>query len=448
MKLVPNLIKLIAMVSIPLFLGCTGCSNEDDKAPEIELPATPVRVPTGGNSWIVNNPDQGSSMISENGIAQWGDANAVIRVYFKLPKAGELHVALNAKVPSGTSIIKCTVNGTSEEVELTGSALTKTFMGTFNVEEAGYNFVELQGVAKEGSFFAEVKEVLLGGAATVGTMYFVKDNVDYGYYWGRRGPSVHLGYQIPETVGDIEYFYNEITVPEGEDVIGSYYMANGFGEGYFGMQVNSETERRILFSVWSPYETQDPSQIPDDYKIILLKKGDGVHIGEFGNEGSGGQSYLQYGWQAGNTYRFLLKGKPVDGNFTEYTAWFYAPEMGNWKLIASFKRPHTQTWLTHQYSFLENFHTETGAISRKAFYNNQWVRDAAGQWHELTKAKFTADATARKEARMDYAGGVEDGQFFMRNCGFFNETTPIDSYHTRTALGVAPDVDLTALPSN
>jgi hypothetical protein len=89
---------------------------------------------------------------------------------------------------------------------------------------------------------------------------------------------------------DISYFYNEVTIPKGEDKIGSYFMANGFGEGYFGMQVNSENERRILFSVWSPFKTDNPKEIPDDHKITLNKVGQQVKTGEFGNEGSGGQS--------------------------------------------------------------------------------------------------------------------------------------------------------------
>ena len=52
-----------------------------------------------------------------------------------------------------------------------------------------------------------------------------------------------------------------MTIPKNNDVVGSYFMANGFAEGYFGIQVNSETERRILFSVWSPYKTDDPNSI-------------------------------------------------------------------------------------------------------------------------------------------------------------------------------------------
>src|SRR5690606_4541361 len=125
---------------------------------------------------------------------------------------------------------------------------------------------------------------------------------------------------------DILWFYIEITVPEGEDVLGSYFMANGFAEGYFGIQVNSPSERRVLFSVWSPYETQDPNNIPDEYKIILLGKGEGVTTGEFGNEGSGGQSYKVFNWKAGTTYGFLLKGTPSVNNSTDYTAYFFDPE--------------------------------------------------------------------------------------------------------------------------
>lgn len=62
--------------------------------------------------------------------------------------------------------------------------------------------------------------------------------------------------------------------------------------------------------------------------------------------------------------------------------------------------------------------TETGDQSRMAWYSKQWVCNAEGNWTELTKFKFTADATARKNSRLDYAGGVEENRFFLKNCGF------------------------------
>ncbi len=38
-----------------------------------------------------------------------------------------------------------------------------------------------------------------------------------------------------------------MTVPEGDDIIGSYFMADGFNEGYFGIQVNSPAEGVYYF---------------------------------------------------------------------------------------------------------------------------------------------------------------------------------------------------------
>jgi hypothetical protein len=247
-------------------------------------------------------------------------------------------------------------------------------------------------------------------------------------------------------ITDAEWFYNEVTIPEHNDVTGSYFMADGFGEGYFGMQVNSSTERRILFSVWSPFNTNDPSKIPDDQKIILLKKGSDVHTGEFGNEGSGGQSYLRYNWKAGNTYKFLLHGVPTDNNRTIYTAYFFAPELNKWQLIASFSRPNTHTYLKHLHSFLENFDPSQGWIERKAYYNNQWVKTAKDEWLPLTQMTFTGDATAQKKYRLDYAGGVENNMFYLRNCGFFSNNTTLKTNFSRSVNQTAPEINFSQLP--
>jgi hypothetical protein len=440
------MIKLIQKIAFLVFsmgfIACMGCDKDDASKKQEQKPALTIAVPLGGNTWVAESLFNGEQLIKDEGIRAWSNQTDKFRVYFKLPKAGELHVGLKSKIQSGKSLLKCTINGTSHSVEIQNTQLSTNYVGAFNISEPGYHYLEIEGLSKDAGTFAEINELMLGGEATVGKMYFVKDE----FYWGRRGPSVHLSYKIPEAASGIEYFYNEVTVPQGQDVIGSYYMANGFGQGYFGIQVNSASERRVLFSVWSPYQTDDPSSIPDEDKIKLVRKGDGVYTGEFGNEGSGGQSYLKYKWITGNTYQFLLKGQPLNDGYTQFTAWFKGPELNDWKLIASFKRPKIQTWLTSQYSFLENFHTETGAQTRMAYYDNQWVCDNTGQWYELTEAKFTADATARKESRLDYAGGVKDGRFFMKNCGFFNETTTIDSQHQRPAKDQQPIIDFSALP--
>ena len=254
-----------------------------------------------------------------------------------------------------------------------------------------------------------------------------------------------MNYQAPENV-NVEWYYNELTVPVGEDKIGSYFMANGFGEGYFGIQVNSAKERRVLFSVWSPFTTDDPKSIPESHKIKMLKKGENVTTGEFGNEGSGGQSYLRYNWIAGNTYKFLLRGKPEGNNSTNYTAYFFAPETGEWKLIASFNRPQTNTYLKRFHSFLENFVPEQGDFSRKVVFNNQWYCDEKGNWQELNTAKFSADDTARRGYRMDYSGGVNGDGFYLKNGGFYNEYTSPGALFTRPFTNNKPVINFNSLP--
>lgn len=172
-----------------------------------------------------------------------------------------------------------------------------------------------------------------------------------------------------------------------------------------------------------------------------------VKTGEFGNEGSGGQSYLLYNWQAGKTYRFLNSATPDGHNNTIYTAYFFDPLTAKWLLIASFKRPQTNTYLKGIHSFLENFNPTTGNISRMAVYNNQWVRHQLGNWKEITSAKFTGDQTARKNFRSDYAGGIiKTGGFYLKNCGFFDNTIRLDQIFTRKATNKHPEISFEELP--
>ncbi|KYG71189.1 nematoblast specific protein [Roseivirga ehrenbergii] len=396
-------------------------------------------MPTKGNTWVEGLDSQQDRTLIDNGVKDWNPNESAAKTYFYTESIGEIKIGMKAKA-ANTTTLNVSFNCERKTVKLSNTELELVSIATFNIENPGYHTLEITG--DDNATPIDISEILIGGAATEGKVYFVKDD----FYWGRRGPSVHLTYQVPEAASDVLYFYNEINVPEGEDVLGSYFMANGFAEGYFGIQVNGADERRILFSVWSPFKTDNPKEIPEDQQIKMLKNGDGVYTGEFGNEGSGGQSYRKYMWKTGTSYRFLLKAEPAENNNTDYTAYFFAPEIGEWELIASFRRPKTDTYVKRPHSFLENFHTETGNQTRKGLYSNQWVYDTKGNWHEMTTAKFTADATARKESRMDYTGGAEGTSFFMKNCGFFTGWTTIDSMIEREPLRVAPKIDFSLLP--
>ena len=430
---------------IPLFILLLTSFRMPDSQYTFVINDTTIFIPLGGNSYITVKDNQTHEEITDDGWKNWQSNKTVFSTYIQVNTAGTLNVVGLFSVSGGTSKISCTIDGVQKIISISDTATKEYKVGSWNISKPGYVKIDFRGVEKTGTIFAIAKELQISGSAVNAKTAYVKSNEDNYFYWGRRGPSVHLNYDINDAPKEIEWFYNEINVPVGNDVIGSYFMANGFGEGYFGIQVNSATERRVLFSVWSPFNTDDPSKIPADKKILLLKKGKDVHTGEFGNEGSGGQSYLQYNWKAGTTYRFLLKGKPVANNYTNYTAYFFAPKLNKWMLIASFSRPATHTYLTRLHSFLENFETETGYISRKAFYQNQWIRDTAGVWKAISKATFTGDLTARKKYRMDYSGGAAQNRFFLRNCGFFNDSTVLHSSFSHNVLTKPPSINFAVL---
>ena len=414
-----------------IVLVCCQKGNTTSLPPQL-FPPTTIAIPLAGNGYITQMASGGSAKITKNGLSKWADTGSVISIFFRTEKTGELHVALKAKAISGNSAIKISVNGTNFSVHLTGSESKSYFAGTVNISKPGYIKVDLQGISKTGTWFADVSDLLIGGFATNGEIVFANDPENF--YWSRRGPSCHLNYTIPDD--DKEYFYSELTVPEGEDKMSTYFMANGFGEGYMGIQVNSPTERRVLFSVWDPPSGQ----------TTLIKKSEGVTAGRFGGEGTGGQSYMIFNWKAGTTYKFLTQGKPDGAGNTIYTSWFFAPEAGNWKMIASWKRPNTHTYLTRFHGFLENFNPEEGYRERKAYWSNQWVRLANGTWTEVTAFTFTVDATGKNKQRQDYAGGVENGKFFLRMDGFFNDNVSPGTGFSRPATGQQPVIDLDALP--
>lgn len=405
---------------------------------------TAIIVPLGGNAYVGS---QAKAVINDKGLSNWTSSKDVIAVYVRPEKAGNIRLGLDIHVPTGESKISINVAGHILTKTVTGD--NKVWFGDIAIKNPGYLKVELRGLSKTGAVFADIQSLVLQGSAVSSGAAYVKDNHSNFFYWGHRGPSVHLNYSLPAAVKNTaEWFYNEVTVPIGQDIIGSYFMADGFSGGYFGMQVNSADTRHILFSVWSPFTTDDPKTIPDNLKIQLLKKGQKVHGGEFGGEGSGGQSYMNYPWVAGKTYCFLMHAQgDIAAETTIYTAYFKPLDETEWQLVASFKRPQSGSYLKGLHSFLENFDPKYGDQSRKVFFGNQWIVDIEGKWYPIDEALFTGDETAKINYRKDYAGGVESAQFYLRNGGFFDDFTPLRSPLKKTSVSKPhPDINFSKLP--
>lgn len=427
----------IRLTTLGLLVGGLGLTFAEPEPRE-------WRVPMGGNAYLTERAEDGRDGLGRRE-ARWQEPESVWSVFFRIDRPAVLELALRLSVPEGESTIAASAVGRTFEVTARGSEISESALGRVEVAAAGYVRVDLRGVRRTGAEFGRLSDMVIRSTTPDLDPIFVKSNEGNMFYWGRRGPSVHLAYESPSRL-DIEYAYSEVTVPEGGDPIGSFYMANGFGEGYFGIQTKSPTERWVLFSVWSPFATDDPKKIPESDRVVLLAKGENVQAKDFGNEGSGGQSYLVYPWKTKTTYRFLNSAKPDGQGHTVYTAWISEAPGDQWQLIARFRRPKTNRHLTGFHSFLENFSAENGHLSRSSRHANQWVRDTEGRWHEITTARFTGDATARGRHRLDYAGGVEGDGFFLKNGGFFDTPVPLDTRFTRPATpDRQPVIDFDAL---
>lgn len=287
-------------------------------------------------------------------------------------------------------------------------------LGSFEIRRKGYHRIALSHADAEGNAGPGLQSLILRGPAVEGAHFSLVER--------RNAASVHLGYPVPkEAKGKVEWFYCEVTPKT--DPLWTYYEATGWHRGYFGMQVNSPKERRIIFSVWDAgKERVSRKKVARQDLVQLVAKGEDVHAGGFGHEGTGGHSHLVYDWKPGLTYRFLLHAK-ARGSHTTYTGWFWFPEKKAWGLIASFKAPRDGKQPRGLYSFIENFGGANGQLRRVCEFGNQWVRTTERKWLPLLQARFTHDGHGRSQ-RLDRSAGILGDRFYLANGGFVDDQTP------------------------
>lgn len=378
-------------------------------------------------------------IIDSAGLGRWDDPSYYSKTFFFPQCTGTLNVSIRLRSPSGGCRISVRLDSSGESHVLDispGREWVTVPAGDFEIRDARYHCVEIHGLTKTGRFFPDVQAVLFSGVAASHLRY---NNTEH-----KGAASVHLWYS---TIRDsaIAWFYTEVRVPAGVNTRNAYYMTNGFRDGYMGIQVNSGTERRFIFSIWSNYDTNDPNQIPAEYAVRLVKKGEGVFTEPFGGEGSGGHSHLSFPWKNGVTYK-LLVGAKAAGDHTLFTAYYYAPENGAWRLIAEWDKAKTGgKLLDGLYSFLESF-GPNGDDYFKAFYGHQMARTPSGTWIGLSHATMTTTAGPR-HPRFDYGAGTDGSWFYLYSGGFRDMMDPRpDVILDRAPGGETPDIDFLALP--
>jgi Domain of unknown function (DUF3472)/Domain of unknown function (DUF5077) len=392
--------------------------------------AAELRIP-GFTAYML--PDPESARMSESeGVTHWTDPRQSVNWYGRFQEVGKVTIKVDLYLPqSNRARFRLTMDGQSHEATLTSAAddalLTADF-GEFEIRTQGYQRIELASLNEPGAPIGKIAALRLTGDAATNALFNLKER--------RNAASVHLMYAVPDGK-HIAAFYCEVTAIE--DPTTTFYMACGWHRGYFGMQVNSPTERRIIFSVWdSGNEAVDRKRVAEDNRVQLIGKGEAVFTGEFGNEGTGGHSHLKYMWKTGEPQRFMVTAQPIDPASTVFAGYWFHPEQQRWMLISSWRAPKEGGWIRRPHSFSENFGGSNGHLFRKARFGNPWIRTDEGDWIELTTATFSHDPTGKAD-RLDRWMGVENGQFVLGHGGFKEGFTEYGEAMTRPATGQAPN---------
>jgi hypothetical protein len=420
-----------------------------------------VRVP-GYLSY--SYPDRDILDISpQSGVAGWSDRGTSVVWYGDIKTTGALNPTVEVRLPAGEKVkyrLTLTPGGVydsqpkaarSVEASAVGQGTEKLVTVVFPALQAsttGYTRFTLQGLEKSGATFGNVNAFLLSGPASIGSHF---NTIQH-----RGAASVHLRYPVPPELGSVNAFYTEVTAVA--DPVATYYCAAGWSRGYFGYQVNSATERRVIFSVWDAgKEPTDQSKVADEDRVQLLEKGPDVYTDRFGNEGTGGHSHLVYPWKTGKTYQFLVTARPDGPTHAVYAGYFYFPDRKAWGLIARFRTPvklpegqtvSPDTTLRGMYAFDEDFWANNGDQRREAHFGNQWVRTADGKWHELIQSGFSHTDKDNK-SRVDFAAyPTKSGDaYVLATGGYVAPAVPIafGDPLTRKALGKTPGKDVQAI---
>ena len=171
-------------------------------------------------------------------------------------------------------------------------------------------------------------------------------------------------------------------------------------------------------------------------RVEVISHDPAVRVQRFGNEGTGAQSFLDYQWKPGVTYRFLLRAQPGDGHAT-YAAWFFVPEDGQWKQLAVFRRRTDKPELRGLYSFVEDFRRDGQSPEerRAAVFANGFCRTPGQQWIALTQVTFTADNTPLNNIN---AAAVGNG-FRLATGGQTMQQSALRSVLRRTPVELPPE---------
>lgn len=254
---------------------------------------------------------------------------------------------------------------------------------------------------------------------------------------------------------DATCLYGEITVLATAPHI--YYCGANWhpGEpagGYCGIQHNSETERRTIFSIWDTSPALHPTVTAADPLTVHNR---------FGGEGEGGHTHMPWQWNAGETFQFFVRKEPGKNDTTDTSYYVYDRAKTAWIHSATISNPNggkpsVATIGGGVNSFLENFAGKDREVPKLALYR-LWLGTSVdsmkcltkargdGRWGQLHGAYFLAEGDSKGleqvfESVKEKYGARTDGEKSKALEPIANEPVPQEVVAALQTLPAAPSV--------
>lgn len=397
--------------------------------------------PSGANGNFYSPDNTGWS------IKKWPDANKHIATYLHFPKctsSAQIQLTTTGSVTFKV-IVTCMENGEQiSEKTVTMAKGTKQWITVMDETEmpqgAWYKFdIECtKGASYVGEFFYW-QFSKTGSTERVYTADYMSSPSVHLSSWRTTDPTV-------PSAGRYDWVYQEVMIPEESAIVGTYCMSLGILHGYMGIQVDSENDYPIIFSMWDNGSTDEDPNLPDYLRSGALDWSEGVTIARFGSEGTGAQAKRRTGknYVPGKWVKFITNARPEVVNIeiddpanpgqkktityynTLCSAWYLAEGLNTeWQYIATIRQSGANNHFDGWYSFLENYNWPTGQWQRKAYYRNGGLHSMVnGKWYHANQVGFGhTDGGSQYGDRQDYGQGQTDefeNCFFMSTGGYHN----------------------------
>ena len=245
----------------------------------------------------------------------------------------------------------------------------------------------------------------------------------------RQARSVHLIYSPGER--NLSSIKGTVTVTETQT--NSYFCLYGWDCGYCGIQDKGKQGKVLIFSVWDPVDPNDltakPENVKEELRAKVLYANPDANVARFGGEGTGARTMTPLDWKIGEPVTIRVDAELDGTNRTAYTCCYKDLKTGKWTKVATLstlRYPGLAKDLDGIYSFIEDFgrNYKSAKVSRRAEFSHlAFKKTPDSEWHPITKAMFSADATP--SLTID-AGRTETGAFFLQTGG--------DTKNTHTLL--------------